>query len=181
MFERKSAEEAAERLLREKLYQRAVEEVEQGTVRSGLWGHALVEAEGNEDKAKARYLAARVQSMIDEQKVAEFQANEKLKAESDIEKKESRALTQRKTKKKIKSGAVSAMFVLAVIFTVFGFMGFISTCYALYEDFSDSGIWALLVFFSFWMCLGGAISYNLEKKKTKLDQEMSQVRLDEYR
>ena len=35
-------------------------------MRPGLWGQALAEADGNEDKAKARYIEMRVQSMMDE-------------------------------------------------------------------------------------------------------------------
>jgi len=88
MFKRRSAEKAAERLFREKLYESAMEEVSQGTIRQGLWGQALAESEGDEEQARAKYLVVRVQSMIDEAKVRQFSEDERLKNLGEQERKD---------------------------------------------------------------------------------------------
>ena len=59
--------QALDRESEEKLFAQVVQEVEAGHRRDGLWAKALVEAEGNEHKAKVAYIQLRAQSIIDEQ------------------------------------------------------------------------------------------------------------------
>lgn len=50
--------------LEEKLYADALEELNSGNVRQGVWGKALVAGDGDNDKARARYIAMRVKAEL---------------------------------------------------------------------------------------------------------------------
>ncbi|MDO9206746.1 MAG: zinc ribbon domain-containing protein [Sulfuricurvum sp.] len=50
----------------DKLYEIAMEEIENGTVQKGLYGRAFSESEGDKDKTDALYIKFRVQSLQDE-------------------------------------------------------------------------------------------------------------------
>lgn len=51
-------------------YEEAVRELSSGVLRQGLWGKALVEANGDQEKAKALYLKMRVVLIKEEKKAA---------------------------------------------------------------------------------------------------------------
>ena len=70
-----SAERAAERLLKEQLYEVVVNEISNDQIRPGLWGQAIAEAEGDQEKAKAKYLDARVQSLLDERELSALESS----------------------------------------------------------------------------------------------------------
>ena len=69
-------------------YEEAVRELSSGVLRQGLWGKALVEANGDREKAKALYLKMRVVLIKEEKKAAEetLARREKLLAEEKREK-----------------------------------------------------------------------------------------------
>lgn len=46
------------------LYQQAYEELESGQINKGLWAKALVESDGNESKARAKYIKTRCKNML---------------------------------------------------------------------------------------------------------------------
>ncbi len=73
-----------ERRKREQLYEFVVEEIEQNNIRPGLWGQALTEAGGNEERAKANYISLRVQALIDEMHLAGEAEQERLEQEERI-------------------------------------------------------------------------------------------------
>jgi hypothetical protein len=60
---------AADRILEEKLYDKTIEEIEGDVFRQGLWAKALLESGGNENLARQIYVRLRVQSMKDEIKI----------------------------------------------------------------------------------------------------------------
>lgn len=59
-------ESAVDRLTEEQLFEMAAAEIAGNVVRPGLWAQALAISEGDENKAKAKYLILRVQTMKDE-------------------------------------------------------------------------------------------------------------------
>jgi hypothetical protein len=61
---------ATRRLDEEVLYEFVVNELAQGIRREGLWAKALVETEGDDQAANARYIKLRVQALIDEHTLA---------------------------------------------------------------------------------------------------------------
>lgn len=70
MFEKFKRKTAANRLFEELLYEKALNEVESGQRRDGLWAKAFASSSGDEQKARALYLTYRVQSMLDELEIA---------------------------------------------------------------------------------------------------------------
>ena len=56
----------ASRRYEEKLYEVALEEVENNEIRKGLYAQALSKADGDKEKADGIYLKLRVQSIIDD-------------------------------------------------------------------------------------------------------------------
>jgi len=81
-------------------WERAYKEVNGGDRVTAVWARAFSEADGDESKAKARYLPLRVQSIIDENKVLEI--SRKVNAAS--EKDKSSAI--KKTEKYYRKGAL---------------------------------------------------------------------------
>ena len=75
--------QALDRESEEKLFAQVVQEVEAGHRRDGLWAKALVEAEGNEHKAKVAYIQLRAQSIIDEQILGSLRQAESEKKAAD--------------------------------------------------------------------------------------------------
>jgi Ankyrin repeat len=69
-FKKKPAASPLDRLVEEKLYERVLDEIESGVRRGGLWLKAVYESDGDESRAKLRYIALRVQAEIDEMKFA---------------------------------------------------------------------------------------------------------------
>ena len=70
-FKRLKRGRAANSLIVEMLYGQALKEIESGQRRDGLWVKALANSSDDEKKARSLYIEYRVQSMIDEEDVAE--------------------------------------------------------------------------------------------------------------
>ena len=70
MFKSNSIKNALNREIEEKLFEQAYAEIEAGIVRKGLMAKALAKSNGDVEKADALYLNLRVQSLIDEEKIA---------------------------------------------------------------------------------------------------------------
>ena len=62
------------RLLEEKLYEQVASELQQGYLLSGLWTKALSISKGDEQLAKSKYTELRVQSLKDENAIAQDSA-----------------------------------------------------------------------------------------------------------
>lgn len=110
MFNFFKKQNATARLVEEKLYEKAVFEVNAGDIRPGLWAKSLAHSGGDEVKAKAYYLTLRVQSMIDESEFEQAAAN---KAQADISAKEKeeakeQAELERQRIKRLKKNARAA-------------------------------------------------------------------------
>lgn len=69
IFDKLRKQTAASRLKEEQLYEAVVDELQAGTRRNGLWAKALANSNGDESKAKALYIAYRVQSIKDEHEI----------------------------------------------------------------------------------------------------------------
>ena len=66
----------AKKLMEEQLYELVASELRQGYKREGLWAKAIAKSKGNDDKAKSLYIEFRVESLIDEQGLAQIYAEE---------------------------------------------------------------------------------------------------------
>lgn len=73
---------ALNRLREEEIYAMALREIESGTRRDGLWAKAIIEAAGNENSAKIRYMQLLVTAIRDEQYLFNRLAEER-QAEAD--------------------------------------------------------------------------------------------------
>ena len=67
---------AAQKLAEEQLYEFAAEEIAANNIRPGLWAKAIAEADGDDGKAKARYIKLRVETMKAEADLVNFAASE---------------------------------------------------------------------------------------------------------
>ena len=63
LFSSAKAKLAAQKLAEEHLFQLAAEEIAADNIRPGLWAKAISEADGDDAKAKARYIKLRVEMM----------------------------------------------------------------------------------------------------------------------
>ena len=63
IFTSAKAKLAAQKLAEEKLYELAAEEITANNIRPGLWAKAIAESDGDEAKAKARYIKLCVETM----------------------------------------------------------------------------------------------------------------------
>lgn len=61
---------AQERLAEEALYAHVAAEISAGVRRDGLWAKAIADSAGSKEAAQAKYIKLRVQSLIDEARVA---------------------------------------------------------------------------------------------------------------
>jgi hypothetical protein len=66
IFDKVKKTTIASRRYEEKLYEVALEEVENGEIRKGLYAKALSKADGDKEKADGIYLKLRVQSIMDD-------------------------------------------------------------------------------------------------------------------
>jgi hypothetical protein len=69
LFDKFKKVSAATRLQEERLYELVSQELSSGIQRDGLWARAIADSGGNEEKAKAKYIKYRVQSLKDESTV----------------------------------------------------------------------------------------------------------------
>ena len=79
MFKRFRTDIAKARLLEESYFNAVSNELENGIKRDGLWLKALTESNGDQEKAKAKYIKLRVQAMRDEDDIMQAAVDEKLK------------------------------------------------------------------------------------------------------
>lgn len=70
------------RLTERKLYEAVMIEIERGERDYGVWGQAIVESDGNEQKAKAIYIQLRVSALRDDM-ILEHETNEREKVEAE--------------------------------------------------------------------------------------------------
>ena len=66
LFDKHKQQSALNRMQEEKLFAFVLKELESGHTKPGLYAQALVSAEGDEKKARAKYIELRVQSVKDE-------------------------------------------------------------------------------------------------------------------
>lgn len=71
MFRKKNPNEAKQRLQEEELYGIAYAEIANNEMKHGVWAKALVQAKGDDAKARAIYIELRLQSILDEMAVAQ--------------------------------------------------------------------------------------------------------------
>jgi hypothetical protein len=88
LFDEIKAAGASYRLTEEVLFAEVLREVESGIRRDGLWAKALADADGDEVKAKGRYLKLRVQSLKDEANLLMAQIKFANQQRPEIEKRE---------------------------------------------------------------------------------------------
>ena len=75
IFSSAKAKLAAQKLAEEQLYEFAAEEIAANNIRPGLWAKAIAESDGDDAKAKARYIKLRVETMKAEADLANFAAS----------------------------------------------------------------------------------------------------------
>jgi hypothetical protein len=71
MFKRMKLNSAMARLVEEKLYEMAIDELGNGNVRKGIWAKAIAKSNGNKEQERSKYLELRVESLKDEAQVIE--------------------------------------------------------------------------------------------------------------
>jgi hypothetical protein len=71
IFDKLKIQNAATRLIEEKLYETVVDDLQNGLRKNGLWAKAFAKSYGDESKAKALYISYRVQSIKDEINITE--------------------------------------------------------------------------------------------------------------
>ena len=98
---------AATRLSEELLFEQAMKELDEGLVRPGIWGKALVSSDGDEQRAKALYLKYRVQAMLDEGELVLEAAEEVLEKQRAPETLSRPKVEDAKSEKKYTSEAAS--------------------------------------------------------------------------
>jgi hypothetical protein len=79
IFDKFKRQNAAARLIQERLYEIVVDELQNNVKRNGLWAKAFANSDGNESKAKALYISYRVRSLKDESQISEALREQKAK------------------------------------------------------------------------------------------------------
>ena len=88
IFTSAKAKLAAQKLAEEQLYEFAAEEIAANNIRPGLWAKAIAEADGDDAKAKARYIKLRVETMKAEADIQDYASEHANKAEAETRKRE---------------------------------------------------------------------------------------------
>jgi len=88
IFTSAKAKLAAQKLAEEQLYEFAAEEIAANNIRPGLWAKAIAESDGDDAKAKARYIKLRVETMKAEADLQDHASENAHKAEAEIRKRE---------------------------------------------------------------------------------------------
>ena len=91
IFSTAKASLAARKLAEEQLYEMAVEEIAANNIRQGLWAKALIESNGNETAARAKYIKLRVESLKAEADLQEYVAENFEKERREREREEAEA------------------------------------------------------------------------------------------
>lgn len=79
---------AAQKLAEEQLYEFAAEEIAANNIRPGLWAKAIAESDGDDAKAKARYIKLRVETMKAEADLQEYASENAHRAEAEQDRRE---------------------------------------------------------------------------------------------
>ena len=93
IFTSAKAKLAAQKLAEEQLYEFAAEEIAANNIRPGLWAKAIAETDGDDAKAKARYIKLRVETMKAEADLGQFAREEAKKAQDQAANAESKQYT----------------------------------------------------------------------------------------
>ena len=88
IFTSAKAKLAAQKLAEEQLYEFAAEEIAANNIRPGLWAKAIAESDGDDAKAKARYIKLRVETMKAEADLQDHASENAYKAEAEMRKRE---------------------------------------------------------------------------------------------
>ena len=88
LFTSAKAKLAAQKLAEEQLYEFAAEEIAANNIRPGLWAKAIAESDGDDAKAKARYIKLRVETMKAEADLQDHASENAYKAEAEMRKRE---------------------------------------------------------------------------------------------
>ena len=88
LFSSAKAKLAAQKLAEEQLYEFAAEEIAANNIRPGLWAKAIAESDGDDAKAKARYIKLRVEAMKAEADLEDHASENAHKAEAEMRKRE---------------------------------------------------------------------------------------------
>ena len=84
-FKRPRNPDIEARQFEEKVYEAVAKELESGVRREGLWLKAIADAEGDEAKAKARYIRYRAQAMLDEAQAAADRAAQEAPSPAEVD------------------------------------------------------------------------------------------------
>ena len=88
IFTSAKAKLAAQKLAEEQLYEFAAEEIAANNIRPGLWAKAIAESDGDDAKAKARYIKLRVETMKAEADLNQHASESDRQKEADLQKRE---------------------------------------------------------------------------------------------
>ena len=88
LFTSAKAKLAAQKLAEEHLYELAAEEIAANNIRPGLWAKAIAEADGDDAKAKARYIKLRVETMKAEADLKDYASENANKADAEMRRRE---------------------------------------------------------------------------------------------
>ena len=110
---------SVQRLSEEQMYALAVQEIESGQRRDGLWGKAYAESGGNVDKAKAVYIKLRVQSLYDEVHLAgEIEKRRALEKQAEDQRQEVETRIRAYEKRVYSRALLATPFVIAWVLLV---------------------------------------------------------------
>ena len=88
IFSSAKAKLAAQKLAEEQLYEFAAEEIAANNIRPGLWAKAIAESDGDDAKARARYIRLRVETMKAEADLQDYASENAHKAEAEQDRRE---------------------------------------------------------------------------------------------
>ena len=88
IFTSAKAKLAAQKLAEEHLYELAAEEIAANNIRPGLWAKAIAESDGDDAKAKARYIKLRVETMKAEADLQDYASENAHKADAEMRSRE---------------------------------------------------------------------------------------------
>ena len=80
LFSKNDKQSVLQRMAETQLFEYVMDEIEEGSKHKGVWGQALVEAEGDADKAEAAYIKLRVASLKDKVTLDSIIEDERLQA-----------------------------------------------------------------------------------------------------
>lgn len=84
MFKKYMLNRALSKMVEDKLYEMALDEVEKGILKKGAWARALSQSDGVDSKARSIYLRYRVESMKNENRIINAVIDEVRKTNKNI-------------------------------------------------------------------------------------------------